>query len=245
MMKSTNGETKSKIWKASMLDYSRIDESWFPFFEKEKNQPYYLKLESFVEHAYQNKIIFPPIESVFKVFSIPLNDIRCIILGQDPYPTRGHAMGYSFSVTKETSPLPKSLLSIRKEIQREFNKNQFEHGDLTYLAQQGVFLLNTILTVEEGKPLSHKGNGWEQFTLHVIRYLNEHIFPSVFLLWGRNAHAIANEIDDTKHYIIQTSHPSPLGYTKSGISFSSFKESNQFQYCNDFLISKGRTIIQW
>jgi len=228
-----------------MFDYSQIDKSWHAFFEKEKSQLYYLKLEKFIQNAYEKETIFPPIELVFKAFHTELNEIKVVILGQDPYPTKGHAMGLSFSVSNKVYPLPKSLLSIRKEIQREFKENKFDHGDLSYLAGQGVFLLNTILTVEEGKPLSHKGIGWEIFTLNVLRHLQAHLQPSVFLLWGRNAHALAHEVDSTKHLIIQTSHPSPLGYTKSGKSFTSFKGSNQFHQCNLFLTNSGRNIVEW
>jgi uracil-DNA glycosylase len=228
-----------------MIDYSQIDPSWHVFFEREKSQPYYHKLEKFIQNAYEKGNIFPPIELVFKVFHTKLKEIKVVILGQDPYPTKGHAMGLSFSTSKEVFPLPKSLVSIRKEIDREFNKNKYEHGDLSYLSEQGVFLLNTILTVEEGKPLSHKRIGWEIFTLNVLRHLQGHLQPSVFLLWGRNAHALAHEIDSLKHLIIQTSHPSPLGYTKSGKSFTSFKGSNQFHQCNLFLTNSGRNIVEW
>ena len=244
-MKSMNGEIKSKIWKVKMFDYCQIDKSWHSFFEIEKKKAYFEQLEEYVHKAYLHATVLPPIELVFNAFSTPLDQIKVIILGQDPYPTKGHAMGLSFSVSEEVYPLPKSLISIRKEIEREFNKNQYEHGDLSYLSDQGVFLLNTILTVEEGKPLSHKNIGWEIFTLNVLRYLQFQLSPAVFLLWGRNAHSIAHEIDSSKHLLIQTSHPSPLGYTKSGKDFSSFKESGQFQKCNDFLIAKGRREILW
>jgi uracil-DNA glycosylase len=151
----------------------------------------------------------------------------------------------SFSVQPHVHPLPKSLHNIFKELTKEYPHYWFYNGNLAHWAEQGVFLLNTLLTVREGQPLSHKKIGWELFTSNVISYLSNRTKNCVFLLWGKEAHKFERLIADDQHLILKTSHPSPLGYTKSGKEFISFQNSGQFQQTNNYLIKNGRDEIKW
>ena len=225
--------------------FSKIHTSWKSFFEQEKQASYFQKLLLLLDEKYTTTSVFPAQNAVFRVFETPLEVINVLILGQDPYPTYGFANGLSFSVQPEIFPYPKSLLHIFREIKREYPVFEPENGDLTRWQNQGVFLLNTLLTVEKGLPLSHKNLGWEIFTCNTIKHLTLHNKHVVYLLWGKNAHTIEKQIDTTKNLIIKTSHPSPLGYTKSGQDFIAFKESGQFNTCNTYLKANKQVQISW
>lgn len=217
----------------------KIDNDWQDFFEKETKKDYYLKLRIFLKNEYNNYTIYPPMEEIFNAFKItPLSKIKVVILGQDPYYNQGQAMGLSFSV-KDGIKLPPSLVNIYREISNDLNQEiNISSGNLTHWAEQGVFLLNTTLTVRDGEPLSHKGHGWEIFTDSVIRALNENDNPKVFLLWGNNAKAKKNLITNKNHLILEAGHPSPL-------SVRYFYGCKHFSKTNDFLIKNGLKPIKW
>ncbi len=225
---------------------SEIPLSWKDFFQKEQSTPYFQQLITSIEEEYLNHSILPEKKAIFNAFQFcdPSN-IKVVIIGQDPYPTKGHAHGLSFSVQPHVHPLPKSLHNIFKELIKEYPHYWFYNGNLAHWAEQGVFLLNTLLTVREGQPLSHKKIGWELFTSNVISYLSNHTKHCVFLLWGKEAHKFESLIAHDQHLILKTSHPSPLGYTKNGKDFISFQNSGQFQLTNNYLKQNGRDEIKW
>ena len=217
----------------------KIDNDWQDFFEKETKKDYYLKLRTFLKNEYSNYTIYPPMGEIFNAFKItPLSKVKVVILGQDPYYNQGQAMGLSFSVKDGIKP-PPSLVNIYREISNDLNQEiNISSGNLTRWAEQGVFLLNTTLTVRDGEPLSHKGHGWEIFTDNVIRALNENDNPKVFLLWGNNAKAKKNLITNKNHLILEAGHPSPL-------SVRYFYGCKHFSKTNDFLIKNGLKPIKW
>ena len=217
----------------------KINNDWQDFFERETKKDYYLKLRNFLKNEYNNYTIYPPMEEIFNAFKItPLSKVKVVILGQDPYYNQGQAMGLSFSVKDGIKP-PPSLVNIYREISNDLNQEiNISSGNLTHWAEQGVFLLNTTLTVRDGEPLSHKGHGWEIFTDNVIRALNENDNPKVFLLWGNNAKAKKNLITNKNHLILEAGHPSPL-------SVRYFYGCKHFSKTNDFLIKNGLKPIKW
>lgn len=217
----------------------KIDNDWQDFFEKETKKDYYLKLRNFLKNEYNNYTVYPPMEEIFNAFKItPLSKVKVVILGQDPYYNQGQAMGLSFSV-KDGIKLPPSLVNIYREISNDLNQEiNISSGNLTHWAEQGVFLLNTTLTVRDGEPLSHKGHGWEIFTDNVIKALNGNDNPKVFLLWGNNAKAKKNLITNKNHLILEAGHPSPL-------SVRYFYGCKHFSKTNDFLIKNGLKPIKW
>jgi len=220
--------------------------SWDIFFEIEKNASYFKQLEETLDKEYETKQILPNKDAIFNAFNyFDPSATKVVILGQDPYPTEGHAHGLAFSVNKEISPLPKSLKSIFNALLKEYPDFTFTHGNLSHWTKQGVLLLNTVLTIEEGKPLSHQKIGWEKFTQNCMQFLNSTQHSIVYLLWGKNAHKYAVHIDETKNLIVKTSHPSPLGYLKSGKDFIAFKDSGQFNDANQYLIKKHKSPILW
>lgn len=217
----------------------KINNDWQDFFERETKKDYYLKLRDFLKNEYNNYTVYPPMEEIFNAFKItPLSKVKVIILGQDPYYNQGQAMGLSFSVKDGIKP-PPSLVNIYREISNDLNQEiNISSGNLTHWAEQGVFLLNTTLTVRDGEPLSHKGHGWEIFTDNVIKTLNENDSPKVFLLWGNNAKAKKNLITNKNHLILEAGHPSPL-------SVRYFYGCKHFSKTNDFLIKNGLKPIKW
>ena len=162
-----------------------------------------------------------------------------VILGQDPYPTVGHAHGLCFSALPKVKPLPKSLINIYKELQEDLGIDNFHTPYLQPWAEQGVLLLNAVLTVEAGKPNSHQGVGWEQFTDKIIEVVNQECHNVVFVLWGAYAQKKGGAIDTTKHLIIKSPHPSPLS------AYRGFFGSRPFSRINRFLLAKGRGTIEW
>ena len=214
-------------------------EDWQPLFEQEMKKAYWKKLSSFLDIAYQEKNIYPQRENIFKAFqTTSLRDTKVVLLGQDPYHGPGQAQGYAFSVPK-SFPLPPSLKNIYKEIENEYAVSLDKDGDLTSWASQGVLLLNTILTVEKGQPLSHFKLGWQQFTNQVLSTINQKEDAVVYLLWGAKAQEVLPLLTNPKHLILKSAHPSPF-YCRKG-----FFGNNHFKLTNDFLIQHNKTPIEW
>lgn len=205
--------------------------------ESEKN--YYKDLIGFVNEEYKTKTIFPPKDNIFEAFKItPLDKVKVVILGQDPYHGEGEAHGLAFSVNYGIKT-PPSLKNIYKEINLEFGYDIPNHGYLLNWAKQGVLLLNTVLTVEKDKPASHKGKGWEIFTDRIITELNEIPNPIVFMLWGNYAKTKAGLLNNPKHMVLESVHPSPFS-ARNG-----FFGNNHFKLANDFLEKNGVSPINW
>jgi uracil-DNA glycosylase len=219
-----------------------IDPSWKIALQSEFEKPYFIQLTEKVRQLYTERkdFIFPKGSQIFRAFDLcPFDEVKVVILGQDPYPTRGHAHGLCFSVEPDVRPFPKSLNNIFKEIQSDLGQAFAENGNLERWAKQGVLLLNTVLTVEEGKPDSHKGIGWEQFTDAVIQKINAEKKGVVFLLWGSKAIAKSEMIDANKHLVLTAVHPSPLS------AYRGFFGCQHFSKTNEFLNSKGLKNINW
>lgn len=194
------------------------------------------------EEKKQGKIILPNNDEILKAFELtPLEKVKVVVLGQDPYPTANpkHAMGLAFSVPSGTKPLPKSLLNIGKELETEFWGERKIRGDLSPWAKQGVLLLNTSLTVVAGQPGSHSGIGWSALTNEVIRFLNDYKENLVFVLWGKHAQNKGMFIDRTKHHVIESPHPSPLSAHRG------FFGSKPFTRTNQYLIEHDIEPISW
>ena len=216
-----------------------IHNNWWSWLNDEWSQPYFKELARFIHQAYETKQIYPPKAQVFSAFeNCEIGDIRVVILGQDPYHQKGQAHGMCFSVNPGVK-IPPSLLNINKELQEDCGCYMPDNGYLLPWAKQGVFLLNTILTVEDSHPLSHKGKGWEIFTDHAIERINDVEQPVVFLLWGRNARAKKEMIDTSKHLVLEAPHPSPLS------AHYGFFGCHHFSKANAFLMEKGRGAIDW
>ena len=177
-----------------------------------------------------------------------LGNVRVVITGQDPYPglegNVPHAMGLSFSVPHGIKP-PRSLNNIYKELAGDCGLVPPAHGDLSCWARQGVLLLNSTLTLRQGEAASHSKKGWEVFTAAVLAQVNRQSHPVVFLAWGKHSHKLAESIDETRHHVIRTSHPSPLGARKSGADFEAFLGSHCFSRANAWLLKHGRVGIDW
>lgn len=227
---------------------STINGTWGELLQTEMNQTYFQELMRFVhqEREIHGDAIFPKTSEVFRALNeCPFEEVKVVILGQDPYPTRGHAHGLCFSINDTVRPLPKSLVNIFKELKADLGIETPVSGDLSKWASQGVLLLNSILTIQEGITNSHAKKGWERFTDKIIQLLNEKQKNTVYLLWGRYAHGKAENLDVDQNLIIKSSHPSPLGVTKSGKDFVSFQGSKPFSQANEYLINKGKTPITW
>lgn len=215
-----------------------MHESWKPFLKTEFEKPYFKELSKFLHTEYEAKTIFPKKGLVFRAFATDLNDVKVVILGQDPYHTPGAAEGLAFSVPN-SQPIPPSLINIYKEIDDDIGHHENPRGSLVNWQKQGVLLLNTVLTVEAHKPKSHSGKGWEVFTTEVIKYLNETRPHLVFILWGRDARNKKALIDTSKHLVLESAHPSPLS------AYAGFFGSKPFSKCNEFLKENGLEPIQW
>ena len=215
-----------------------MHESWKPFLRSEFDKPYFKELAKFLHQEYETKTIFPKKELVFRAFATDLNEVKVVILGQDPYHTPGAAEGLAFSVPN-SQPIPPSLINIYKEIDSDIGKHANPRGSLRNWQKQGVLLLNTVLTVEAHKAKSHSGKGWETFTTATIEYLNQNRPHLVFMLWGRDARNKKSLIDTSKHLVLESAHPSPLS------AYNGFFGSKPFSKCNDFLIKTGQEPIVW
>lgn len=206
---------------------------------KESKKAYFIELIAFIESEYSNKTIYPPKTSLFQAFELtPLNQVKVVIIGQDPYHNPNQANGLAFSVNENVT-LPPSLKNIYKEIERSFGYSMSNNGALSSWAKQGVLLLNTILTVEENKPLSHQNKGWETFTLEIIKALNALKQPICFLLFGQHAKQYEKHLNNPNHLVLKTVHPSPLSAHRGFIG------SDVFKKCNDYLKDKEVSTIDW
>lgn len=211
--------------------------TWKKILEKEQKQLYYQELIAFVRQERKEHIVYPPEGQVFTCFNLtPYENVKVVILGQDPYHQPNQAMGLAFSVQKE-QPLPKSLINIFKELESDLGiKNT--NGDLSHWAQQGVFMMNTLMTVRESEPMSHQGKGWEIFTDKILESLGEREEPIIFVLWGKKAQDKKHFIK-SHHYIIESSHPSPLS------AYRNFWGSKPFSRINEILEKEGLSPIDW
>lgn len=216
-----------------------LQNDWAPVLADEFEKPYYLKLRQMLKEEYQTQTVYPDMFNIFTALHLTgYENAKVVILGQDPYHGPGQAHGLSFSVKPGIKP-PPSLQNIYKELQSDLNCTIPQHGYLTHWAKQGVMMLNTVLTVRSGTPNSHKGLGWETFTDQIITHLNERETPLVFILWGKHAQEKASFIDTSKHFIIQSPHPSPFSANRG------FFGSRPFSRANAFLHSKGIEEIDW
>lgn len=217
----------------------KIEKSWQQALQTEFDKPYFEQLVQFVKHEYATQTIFPPARQIFNAFnSCPLDDVRVVILGQDPYHGAGQAHGLCFSVNDGVA-FPPSLLNICKEMADDMGKPMPASGNLQYLANQGVLLLNATLTVRSGQAGSHQGKGWETFTDAVIKTISDAKQNVVFLLWGAYAGSKSKFIDGNKHLILKAPHPSPLS------SYRGFFGCKHFSQANTYLQQHGLPPIKW
>ncbi len=215
-----------------------INKKWDIILKEEMKQEYFKKLGIFVKKEYKERTVFPPYEHVFDALRFTdYDDVKVVILGQDPYHGLGEAHGLSFSV-HEGIPMPPSLQNIFKELESDLGIKR-TCSDLTDWAKQGVLLLNSIMTVEKDKPLSHKDKGWEIFTDNIIKYLNEREKPVIFLLWGSFARSKKSLITNKQHYVIESVHPSPLS------AYRGFFGSKPFSKINNILKKNNIDEIKW
>lgn len=217
----------------------RIEESWRQILQPEFDKPYFELLTTFVRQQYQTRQCFPPARLIFNAFdACPFNQVRVVIIGQDPYHDVGQAHGLCFSVN-EGVPIPPSLMNIYKEIQRDLGKPIPASGNLQRWADQGVLLLNATLTVEAHRPGSHQGKGWEELTDAAIQALNEQREHLVFMLWGSYAQRKGQFINRRKHLVLETSHPSPLSV------YRGFDGCAHFSKANAYLTQHNLQPIDW
>ena len=213
--------------------------TWNEILAEEMQKDYYQELQAFVQKRRAEVRVFPEEKNVFNALELtPFESVKVVILGQDPYHGFGQAHGLSFSVQKGI-PLPPSLRNIYKELQEDIGGELPTEGDLSHWAKQGVLLLNTVLTVEEGNANSHKGMGWERLTNRLIESLNELKHPVIFILWGKPAQDKEKLITNSNHVILKAPHPSPLS------AYRGFFGSKPFSRVNDILIQQGQTPIRW
>lgn len=216
-----------------------IDNDWLPALAPEFRKPYYKKLYEFIKEEYNTKQIFPPAEDIFNAFHLtPLSKVKVVILGQDPYHDVGQAHGLCFSV-RPGIDTPRSLVNIYKELHDDLGCKIPNNGYLEKWAKQGVLLLNTVLTVQAHQAFSHRGKGWEEFTNAAIQVLNEQDRPIVFILWGRPAQEKKAFLNNPKHLILESPHPSPLSASRG------FFGSRPFSKTNLFLEENGIAPIDW
>ena len=217
----------------------KIGNSWDGLLSDQFRMEYYLRLREFLKSEYQSQTIYPNMYNIFNALKITDYDaVKAVIIGQDPYHGEGQAHGLCFSVQKGIA-LPPSLQNIYKELQQDLGIVPSASGDLTSWAEQGVLLLNTVLTVRVGLANSHKGKGWEQFTDRIIELLNEREKPMVFILWGANARAKKELISNPSHLVLEAAHPSPLS------AYNGFFGCRHFSKTNDFLTRTGQEPINW
>ena len=216
-----------------------ISNDWQQALRAEYGKLYYKKLYQFINEEYHSRQIFPPGKDIFNAFHLtPLANVKAVILGQDPYHGDGQAHGLCFSVNRGIE-IPPSLVNIYQELHDDIGFAIPNHGNLTEWAEQGVLLLNTVLTVRAHQANSHRGMGWEEFTDAAIRALNEQDRPIVFMLWGRPAQEKAKLLSNPCHLILKAPHPSPLS------AYRGFFGCRHFSKCNDFLVENGVEPIDW
>ncbi|WP_309089343.1 uracil-DNA glycosylase [Domibacillus sp.] len=216
-----------------------LTNDWAPLLEGEFEKPYYQELRSFLKEEYSTQVIHPDMDDIFNALHFtPYQNVKVVILGQDPYHGPNQAHGLSFSVQPGIKP-PPSLKNMYKELKEDIGCEVPNYGYLKQWADEGVLLLNTVLTVREGKANSHRNKGWETFTDQVIRLISEREKPVVFLLWGRPAQSKKALIDINRHVIIESPHPSPLSASRG------FFGSRPFSKANEALASIGESPINW
>lgn len=217
----------------------KIHPSWKTLLEPEFEKPYFHDLIAFVRSEYATQTVYPPGKEIFSAFdACPFDNVKVVIIGQDPYHGRGQANGLCFSV-QDGVRMPPSLVNIFKEIQQDLGKPVPSSGNLQRWARQGVLLLNATLTVRESSPASHQGKGWETFTDSVIRLISEKNSGVVFLLWGAYAQKKGEIIDRARHLVLMSAHPSPFSADRG------FFGNKHFSKTNDYLKSKGQKEIDW
>ena len=218
----------------------KIKKNWYELLKDEFNSQKYIEFSKWLEAEYQTKTIFPKPENVFAAINfVKFDDVKVVIIGQDPYFNVNQAHGLSFSVEKNIAT-PKSLQNIYRELKDDLGCYIPNHGNLTKWAEQGVLLLNSVLTVEAGKPNSHKGKGWEQITTKIVKLLNDRQQPVIFMLWGANAKAFSKYIDSSKHFILIASHPSPMSANQGG-----WFGCKHFSKTNEVLKNLNQKEIDW
>lgn len=212
---------------------------WNIINNQEKEKPYFKELCHFVRKEYKQNTCYPPYEKIFNAIqTTPFEQVKCVILGQDPYHEPGQAMGLSFSVEKDTA-IPRSLQNIYKELQNELNCYIPDNGDLTPWAKQGVLLLNSVLSVRAHQAASHQNHGWEIYTDALLSALNKKETPVVFMLWGNFAKSKKPLIINPKHLVLESSHPSPFSVNYG------FFGCGHFKSCNEFLKKNKMKPIDW
>lgn len=216
-----------------------IGNEWDGILKGEFEKEYYLKLREFLKYEYSHYDVYPNMYDIFNSLKYTsYNSVKAVILGQDPYHEPGQAHGLCFSVKKGT-PLPPSLQNIYKELYSDLGIPPAKHGELISWAQNGVLMMNTVLTVRRGQANSHKNHGWEIFTDRVIELLNRREKPIVFILWGANARSKTKLITNPNHFILQSAHPSPLS------AYNGFFGNKHFSKTNEFLVDHGIEPIDW
>lgn len=216
----------------------KITKSWASRLQDEFEKPYFKELQDFLSEEYSTQTIYPEMENIFSALNaVKFEDVKVVIIGQDPYHEPNQAHGLAFSV-QDGVDIPPSLVNIFKEIESDLGIKTKKSGDLSRWAKQGVLLLNTSLTVRRGQANSHRGHGWENLTSKIISLLSEREDPVVFLLWGSNAQAFAPNIA-AQHLVLKAPHPSPLS------AYRGFFGCKHFSKTNEFLASHGKTEIDW
>lgn len=217
-----------------------ITNDWLDAIQPEFGKPYYRELFEFVKAEYSKVVVYPPADDIFNAFHFtPLSKVKVLILGQDPYHNVHQAHGLSFSVPLDQQEIPPSLQNIYKELQDDLGCTIPDHGYLKKWADQGVLLLNTVLTVRAHQAGSHQGKGWEQFTDAVIQAVNAQDRPIVYLLWGKPAQSKASMLTNPKHLVLKAPHPSPLS------AYRGFFGCRHFSQTNDFLQAHGVEPVDW
>lgn len=217
----------------------KIDNDWDDILQEEFEKDYFKKLKLFLADEYKNQIVYPPAKDVLNALKYSsYKDTKVVIFGQDPYHQPNQAHGLSFSVNKGVT-VPPSLVNIYKELEADLGIKPANHGNLEAWAKQGVLLLNTVLTVRQGEPNSHKDKGWEIFTNEIVKQLNMRKEPMVFILWGANGKAKSELITNKEHMVITGAHPSPLS------AWRGFFGGGYFSKTNRFLTSIGQQPINW
>lgn len=217
----------------------RLEKSWKDLLSEEFDKPYFKSLSEFVHDEYQANTVYPPPKFIFNALdSLPVDNVKVVILGQDPYHGPGQAHGLSFSVP-DGIPLPPSLQNIYKEIKTDLGKTAPSSGNLERWVKEGVLLLNATLTVRAHQAGSHQNKGWEQFTDAIIHQLAEHQENLVFILWGNYAQRKGAFIDTQKHLVLKSAHPSPLS------AYNGFFGSKPFSQANDYLVAHGKSPVNW
>ncbi|HLV53428.1 MAG TPA: uracil-DNA glycosylase [Cryomorphaceae bacterium] len=217
----------------------RIPAGWRPVVEEELCSPYFGRLDEFIAEEYRTNTVFPARPDVFRAMELtPFDEVKVVVVGQDPYHGPGQADGLSFSVRAGTV-IPPSLRNILEEVKRDLGETAIGDGDLTPWSKQGVLLLNAVLTVREGQAGSHRSKGWERFTDAILKKLGSDRSDLVFMLWGNSALSKKNLIDANNHLILTSTHPSPLSV------YRGFRGNGHFGKANEFLRDRGKSPIRW